>query len=394
MARPMDPARSILAIGVVAIALAACGSGSEAADPALPRQPLRPNAVAVPDAVPTTTTPLLDKRSADHLAQTELRTVLAAAQEWYAENGTFDDGLTPVAEMADGIAVVSLGEVAARSGVAYDAHGSRLTLHSQSGSGTWFCIDSRGETTDHGFGDSFQDSLATCTDGVRVGGWGDSVSPTGPDEAAINGVIRALFDALETGSVDAAYDLFSVESACQPIELAAVWPEGLALIDSAAYELDDISVGAETATASFSAQVVSTSILPFARQDGSWLLAADPCQLFGPSAAERMNWAAPALLEDGLAAVRSAFVLQSDFDFRASLLADREPSLIFLPAGDVRFGALSYSGIHAEGLLITEGSPGRFYCAVESLTAITVYGEGAAASELGTPARCRAHATG
>jgi hypothetical protein len=390
----MDTARSIVAIGIVAIALTACGSENEAAESSLPRQPLRPTEAAVPNAAPSTTSVPVDPRLADQLAHSELRSVLAAAREWYAENGTFDDGPGPVPEMTEGIAIVSLVDVAARDGVAYDAHGSRLTLHRQSASGAWFCIDVRGQATDHGFGDSFQDSLATCTDGVTVVGWGDSVSPTGPDEAAIDGVLQALLEALETGSPGTAYALFSPDQACRPIELSAGWPEGLTLTDSADYELVNISVGTETATSSISAQVLSNSDLPFVQHDGSWHVDGDPCELLIPIAAERMDWVGRELLEEGLVAVRSLFVSRSDFDFRASLMAEREPSLTFAPLDDVRFGALAYFGSPAEGLLITEGSPGRFYCAVESLTAVTAYGEAAAPSELATPARCRAHATG
>ncbi|MBT8166606.1 MAG: hypothetical protein KJO97_13755 [Acidimicrobiia bacterium] len=391
----MEPARRILALSAFALALAACGSGPGAADPVLKREPIRPASLAVPEVAPTTTTTaVLDPLGADHIAQTELRSVLAAAQEWYAENGTFDDGIGPVGAMSGETTVVSLSEVAARDGVAYDAHGSRLTLHRRSSSGTWFCIDIRGETTDHGFGDTFQDALAACTDGVPVGGWGNPVSATGPDEAAIGGVVRALFDALATGSIDAAYDLVSAGSACRPPDLEALWPAGLALADSADYQLSDISVFTDTATASVSSSVLPDSALSFEKSDGGWLLTIDPCLLFGPIAAEQMDPAARALLEEGLIAVRSAFVMQSDFAFGSTALAEMEPSLTFVPAAEIRFAALSYSGRPAEGLLITEGSPGRFYCAVESLSAVTVYGEGAAASELDTPARCRANAIG
>ena len=391
----MEPARRTLALGAFALAVAACGSGPGAADPVLTREPIRPASLAVPEVAPTTaTTALLDPLGADHIARTELRSVLAAAQEWYAENGTFDDGIGPVGVMSGETTVVSLSEVAAHDGVAYDAHSSRLTLHRQSASGTWFCIDIRGETTDHGFGDTFQDALAACTDGVPVGGWGDPVSATGPDEAAISGVVRALFDALATGSIDGAYDLVSTGPACRPADLEALWPAGLALADSADYELSDISVFTDTATASVSTSVLPDSALSFEKSDGSWLLAIDPCLLFGPIAAGQMDPAARALLEEGLIAVRSAFVMQSDFAFGSSALAEMEPSLTFVPAAEVRFDALSYSGGLTEGLLITEGSPGRFYCAVESLSAVTVYGEGGDATELDTPARCRANATG
>jgi hypothetical protein len=390
----MKPVRSILALSLLAIALSACGSGRETVEPAPARQPLRPAALAVPEAVITSTTLPADPRSADYEAQTELRTVLAVAGEWYAENGTFDGGLRPVAEMTGGIAVVSLDEVAGRDGVAYDAFGSRLTLHRRSSSGTWFCIDVRGETTDHGFGDTFQAALATCTDGVVVGGWGDSFSPTGPDEAAINGVIRAFFEALAAGSAEAARDLFSAGAGCQPEELSARWPEGLVLSDSADYDLSDISVDGETATATFSSQVLGDGTLRFEFLDDGWHLAVNPCDLLGPVATGKMDTAATALLEAGLLAVRTAFVVRSDFAFESSLLAESEPALTFVPDAEIRFGTLSYSGSTAAGLLITEGSPGRFYCAVESLSASTVYGEGAAVSELDTPARCRAHATG
>ena len=147
----------------------------------------------MPDAAPTTTTTApVDPQTADRLAQAELRSVLAAAQEWYAGSGTFDDGLPSVGGLAGSIEVVPLEVAAARDAVAYDAHDQRLTLHRQSTSGAWFCIDVQTDTIDHGYGNSFQESLTTCTDGVTVGGWGDSFSPTGPDEAAINGVDSGL----------------------------------------------------------------------------------------------------------------------------------------------------------------------------------------------------------
>ena len=298
-----------------------------------------------------------------------------------------------MSELADGIAVVSLEEAAARDGVAYDAHGQRLTLHRRSTSGTWFCIDVQAGTIDYGYGERFQDSLATCTDGVAVGGWGDSISPTGPDEAAILGVIRALLGALETGSVETAHDLFLDETACPPTELAAFWPDGLALTDSSDYELYDISVGGDSASASFSSQPLPETAWSFEKQDVSWRLAVDPCDLLGPLATERMDAAARVLLEEGLFAVRSAFVIRSDFAFAASVLAESDPSLTIVPSTGVGFGTLSYTGTTATGLLVTAGSTGRFYCAVESLSAATVYGEGAAVAELDTPSRCRAHKT-
>ena len=106
-----------------------------------------------------------------------------------------------------------------------------------------------------------------------------------------------------------------------------------------------------------------------------------------------MDSAARALLEEGLFAVRSAFVVRSDFAFAASVLGESDSSLTLVPSTGVAFGTLSYTGTTATGLLVTAGSPGRFYCAVESLSAATVYGEGAALSDLDTPTRCRAHKT-
>jgi hypothetical protein len=395
----MESSRTTVAIGAVAVLLAAwllaaCGSGPETTETGLTRPPLTPAQLALPEATTTTTTTApIDPQTADRLAQTEIRSVLSAAQEWYAESGTFDDGLGRVSGLADGIAVVSLEEAAARDGVAYDAHGQRLTLHRASTSGTWFCIDVQADTIDHGYGESFQESLATCTDGVAVGGWGDSISPTGPDEASIQGVIRALLGALETGSVETAHDLFLDETACPSTELAAIWPDGLTLTDSPDYELHDISVDGDSGSASFSSQPLPETAWPFEKQDVSWRLAVDPCDLLAPLATERMDSAARALLEEGLFAVRSAFVVRSDFAFAASILGESDPSLTLVPGTEVAFGTLSYTGTTATGLLVTAGSPGRFYCAVESLSAATVYGEGAALSDLDTPTRCRAHET-
>ena len=94
-----------------------------------------------------------------------------------------------------------------------------------------------------------------------------------------------------------------------------------------------------------------------------------------------MDSAARALLEEGLFAVRSAFVVRSDFDFPPRSSRETEPSLTLVPGAELEFGTLSYTGTTAAGLLVTAGSPERFYCAVESLSAATVYGEGAAVSE-------------
>jgi len=399
MARPMESSRAVAASGAVAALLAACllaacGSGPDATETGLTRPPLTPAQVALPGATTTTvTTGPVDPQTADRLAQTELRSVLSAAQEWYTESGTYDDGLGWVSGLADGVAVVQLEEAAGRDGVAYDAHGQRLTLHRRSTSGTWFCIDVQADAIDHGHGESFQDSLASCTDGLVVGGWGDSISPTGPDEAAIRGLIRALLEALETGSVETAHDLFLDESACPSTELASRWPKGMALTDSSDYELLDISVDGDSASASFSSQPLPESAWPFAKQDVSWRLAVDPCDLLGPLAIEQMDAAARTLLEQGLFAVRSAFVVRSDFAFAASVLGDSDPSLTLVPSAEVAYGTLSYTGTTGTGLLVTAGSAGRFYCAVESLSAATVYGEGTALSDLDTLARCRAHKT-
>ncbi len=391
----MDRYRIIAMIGAAAMAVAACSSAAapEAGSSALARSPLPPVTAALPHLIASTTTAPVDPRSADRLAQDELRSVLAAAQQWFSESGTFDDGLSSVEALAERITVVPLQEAAGRDGVAYDAHDRRLTLHRKSASGTWFCIDVRDGTIDHGLGDSFQQALATCTDGVVVGGWGDSFSPTGPDEAAVTGVVRALFNALAVGSVEAAHELFLSESACTATRFGELWPDGLALTDSAGYELLGITVTGDSAIASFSSPPLADSPWPFESREATWLLAVDPCDLLGPLAGERMDAAALALLEQGLLAARGAFVERLDFAFAASVLAGSDALLTLVPETDVEFGTLSYSGTVSEGLLITTGSPERFYCAVESLSASTVYGEGTSVSDVDSPARCRGRAT-
>ncbi|MGI9609179.1 MAG: hypothetical protein ACR2NL_02690, partial [Acidimicrobiia bacterium] len=127
------------------------------------------------------------------------------------------------------------------------------------------------------------------------------------------------------------------------------------------------------------------------KTESSWLIVADPCRLLEPHLTDRMTMAATDLLEVGLYAVRSAFVTQEDFGFSAGAVAVFDPNLIFVPRDEVGFGTVYYSGSPAEGLLLTGGPTGVFYCAVESLAAATVYGTAETADELRTPSRCRRH---
>lgn len=374
-------------LAALALILAACGPGDQGAEMTRVLSP--PVAATTPDpTIAPAAGAELSSGDADLLARTELSAVLAAAQEIFAARGTFDADLETVAA-STGIDVAALVDAASSDGVVYDAHGLRLTLHRRSASGRWFCVDVTEGGKDYGFGDSFQSAFDACTDGVMVDGWEDTYSATGPDDSAIKTTLAALVDALAAGNGRAARSTFALTASCSVTDLEEVWPAGLALIEPGEFELRTLAVSGERATADVSLGAFTDERWPLVKVGGEWRNDADPCRLVGPVAAEAMDLMAPELLEQGLLAVKGAFVARSNFGFSAAAVAELDGELVLVPGDEVTFGVLSYQGRHGEGLLITRGRPGRFLCAVESLSAPTVYGEGASIDEVDTPGACR-----
>jgi hypothetical protein len=385
--------RNLAAFAAVAIAVTACSGSSEGTSPVVTRALLPPVEPAAPVAETTTTTPApLSEAESDQLARMEIQAVLTAAEEIFAETGTYDAAPATVAALTGSVEVVSLERAAQFDAVAYSAFDQRLTLHRQSASGRWFCIDVTGQGADHGAGDTFEQALEDCTDGVRATGWGDVFSPTGPDEAAITALLTATFEALEAGDPRRIDELFDTGPTCDLIQLESVWPTGLPLIESEPLVLEDVAVSGDTATASVSHGPLSDPVWPLAKRATGWLNSADPCELLGPLAADRAGEAARNTLERGLFAVRSHYVKETSFSFSSSSLADIDAELIVVPPTEVSFGTIAYRGSTTEGLLITGAGPGVFLCAVESSYATTVYGVASTVGEIDTVNRCRAHA--
>ena len=378
---------------VVVVVLAACGADPDTG-PALTRVLLPPvDPAPVELAAPTTsTTARLDAAEADRAARTELSAVLAAAELVYAGKGTFDAGLAEVAQLVPGVTLIALEDAAARDGVVYDSHDQRLTLHRRSAGGRWFCLDRTGDVTDYGYGDTFPESLDACTDGDLGNGWEDTQSATGPNEGAIDALFRSLSAALGAGDGATAFRLFDPPPSCSEDDLQAVWPEGLVLADPADVQLESVRIAGAEATAVLSIGEHTESAWPLVKGRDGWRHGGDPCSVFGPLAADLMETAAAGLLDQALFAVRSAFVRQSDFAFTPSVLAEIDPDLELVDAAELGFGSVFYAGSEGRGLLVTAGAPGRFHCAVESLSHATVYGAGQTIGEVDSPNRCVAHA--
>ena len=394
MARPMASLRSFVVFATLAIAATACSSGADEASPVVTRALLPASESAAPTVETTTTTvATLSPAEADRLARIQIRYVLTAAEEIYAETGSYNAEPATVAALTEGVDVVSLEEAALSDAVAYAAFDQRVTLHRQSGSGRWFCIDVTEQGADHGAGETFEQALEDCTDGVRAAGWGNVFSPTGPDEAAITALVTATFEAFEAGDTIRIYELFDTGPSCDLIQLEAIWPTGLPLTASEALALEDVAVSGDAATASVSFGPLADPVWPLIKRGTDWLNSADPCEVLGPLAAERTNEAARDTLERGLFVVRSLYVEEQNFSFSQASLAEIDADLVVVSPAEVSFGTVAYRGSPTEGLLITGAGPGVFYCAVESSHAVTVYGEGSSAGEINTVGRCRAHAT-
>lgn len=394
MARPMAFRRIPVALVSIIMLLSACSERADRVGPVITRALLPPAEAAAADPGTTTTTiPSLSSTDADQLARTEVRSVLAAAGEVYANLGTYDADFETVSQLASGVKVVSLQEAAAHNAVVYDAFDQRLTLYRQSDSGRWFCIDVTEAGEDYGLGDTFEQALEECTDGVRADGWGDLSSPIGSDEAAITAVFRALGDALVAGDVVAAHAIFDPRTACSLPDLQARWPDGLALEVEGGFDFDRITIRGQEATAAVSFSSTSEAAWPLVKRDAGWLSSPDPCLILGDLAADLVETAARDLLELGLFAVRSTYVMQTSFTFSPQALADLEADLIMVATDELVFGTLAYRGGEREGLLVTAAGLDRFYCAVESSFATTVYGEGSVIEDVDSVARCQAHAT-
>jgi hypothetical protein len=390
----MASPRNLIAFAAVAIAVTACSGNADGSSPVVTRALLPPVEAAAPVADTTTTTPTtLTPAESNQLARNEIRSVLTAAEQIYAETGSYNAEPATIAALTGDVDVVSLEQAALYDAVAYSAFDQRLTLHRQSASGRWYCIDVTDQGADHGAGETFERALEDCTDGVRATGWGDVFSPTGPDEAAITALLTATFEALETGDTRRIDELFDTGPTCDLTQLEAIWPTGLPLSESEALALKDITIFGDTATASVSFGPLSDPVWPLIKRGTDWLNRADPCVLLGPLAADRSRDAARDALEGGLFAVRSLYVVDGSFAFSPSALADVDADLVFVAPAEVSFGTVAYRGSPTEGLLIAGAGPGVFLCAVESSYAITVYGEGESVGEVDTVSRCKAHAT-
>ena len=386
----MTNLRRMAAPMAIALLAAACSSASAESGPPDTRALLPP----LTTVAKTTTTPteaLPAPAEADRQAQSELRAVLAAAHELYSNSGTFDAELQSVAALA-GVGVVTLEDAAARPAVVYDAHDRRLTLHRQSLSGRWFCVDVTEEGADHGFGDTFPDALSTCTDNVLLDGWREVFSPTGADEASIKALAGSLAAALETVDVEAAHAVFSPEAACTPASLQDLWP-GIPLLQPDQFDVESIIVDGEAASARLMLGPFSDREWHLVYIEGGWFVDLDPCALLAPEAALVADSRSRNLIEQALFEVRTAFVARSHLDFTNADLAELNGDLQWVDLADAGYGSLSYSGSEGLGLLVTGNGAGRFLCAVESLATATVYGEGASLAEVNTTGRCRSRAT-
>ncbi|MDH3605548.1 MAG: hypothetical protein OER12_00975 [Acidimicrobiia bacterium] len=376
------------ALIVVAVLATACAETAE--PPEITRALLPP----APATATTTTTAPINPTEADLLAQADLRKVLRAAHEARDESGSFENTQADIDRRVPTVDVISLQEAALKPGVAFDGSNQRATLYARSESGTWFCVGASPSGDDYGFGDSFEGALSACTDGATAGGWGNPFSASGPDEAAVAATLQSLAEALATGDGVAAADTFQPDAACRSEELASQWPEGLVLTDSNELALTSLAIAGERATVSARLGSLEQSEWELVGGQGVWRVVGNPCLAFEALIDDRMTAAANELLETALFTVRSVFVDKDGFGFGDEELANRDGGLIFVSRQEVGFGTLYYRGSTSSGLLVTGGPSGTFYCAVESLSAATVYGTGTRASDVWTVGGCRSHSAG
>lgn len=380
----------LLAICLMAVSCAS-GDAEAPSDPpstllpvaALPRTP-------APTTSSTTTTFALpeDPAVADLRARADLRAVADAADEAFARYGSYDVDHLEIMALADGPTVISLEEAAAFDGVVYEPFGARVTLHRESTSGRWFCIDLGPDGRDHGFGDSFPASLASCTDGVQVASWGASFSPTGPDDAAVAGTWNALNEALASGQPAAALTVFEPTGDCTPADLESLWPPGLPLSGDEDPILEGVVIDELEATVDASLGPVPAGTWELKKAGPAWLFQANPCEVFGSFAVAAAQDAAADLLEDALFVIRSVFVVEQDFSFSVRHLENLDADLVWVEPEDAGFGALTWRGTGESGVVITGSGDGGFLCAVESAKAATRYGRGDTVDEVDSPAAC------
>ncbi len=348
-----------------------------------------------PEAGSTTTTTTvapfeeLDERIADLSAQADLEAGLDAARDIYGLRGSFDAGLAELNDLFPDQAFVALQEVASVDGVVYDAHGHRVTLYRQSESGTWFCIDEDAtDETDYGLGDNFEAALADCTDGVTAVGWRNTFAASGVEESAVENLLIRFARSLEEGDVSAAHGTFHPARACAVEDLTSTWPEGRGLGSGARLEIFDIVVDGETALATVVLGDATELTWDLERYGEDWYQSAEACEVLAPLAIEGQDAQARDLLLDGLDVLRTAFVQSSAFDYPPSVLGDIEPTIVFVSVTDVDWAVLGHSSHESYGLLVAEGAPGHFFCAVESLGAATGYGIGETWQEINSQAKC------
>ncbi|MBT8215441.1 MAG: hypothetical protein KJO17_01175 [Acidimicrobiia bacterium] len=388
MAWPMTSRRALLAV----LVLVAAACGGEAAPPlsrelSLPAQ-TDTRELSLPPASTTTTTAILAPADADRLARAQLRSVLAVADELYAERGTFDLPLDDVAARIDGVPIVALESAASDAGVVYDPRDQRLALHNRSQSGRWFCISISGGSRDYGFGETFTDSLDSCTDGVLAGGWGNSYSPNGPEEAAVTAVVDTMARAVSGGDVETVVEVFESSVTCPAEDLAALWPDGVVLIPADEYALLGVVVDGDRAEAELVFGPLSNPEWGLRRSASGWRLTGNPCELFGPLAAERVAVEAADVLERGLFAVRSVWVATTTFTITIDQLGEVDADLHWVGTESPSYGTLFYSGREEESVLATPVGPDELLCAVESSNAPTRYGRIAGTGGLPTPEAC------
>lgn len=390
----------------VAVAMASC-AGPDSAAPLLEQEPAgSPPVAPVITAPPTTDTSTTtavpatpsNAEEADRAAQADLRRALVAARAVYADRGTYDVPLSDVGRFAPDVVFIELTDAYASRGVVYDSHDQRVTLHSQSQSGRWFCIDESVRTgTDYGFGDSFEDSLATCSDRTQRRDWstafapaapGDDTAPIGADEAAILHAFERFAQAIDEADHTALRATVFESTGCSIEDLASFWPQGRDLFDSVTFDIGPIEIGDGVARVSVTILDETIEDWDMIRYGIDWYHDRDPCPLLKPKTVEPQDASARDLLEAAHLATQTAFVRREEFSLSLDELNSVDSTITFVSADEAGYGLAGYVGTRDRGVILTEGSPGRWYCVVEYLRENTGYGVGATREELVTAAGC------
>lgn len=397
--------RNAVFLAGLALLLAAC-AGPDSAAHLLEQEPIANPSVSVVTTVPPTTTSSVapttlpaDPEAADRAAQTELRAALVAARAIYVDRSSYDAPLSEVERFAPEVTFIDLTDAYAFPGVVYDAHDQRVTLHRRSDSGRWFCIDESVRTgTDFGFGDTFEDALATCGDGTRRSDWssaygpigdsGDDPATIGADEAAILHAFERLTEAIDEADHNALRATVFESTGCSAEELSTYWPDGLDLFDSVTFDITEISVHDGTGTVSLT--ILGEEILDWRMiQYGiKWYHDRDPCPLLEARVIEPQNQTARDLLEDSHLATQTAFVRSENFSLSLNELNAVNPEITFVSAEEARYGYTGYVGTREYGVMFTQGAPGMWYCIVEYLRRNTGYGVGATREDVDSAAEC------